>query len=93
MAKLDAALRGVNVAIACGMRIVELKTDSSTVQRWVNDALTGRTHLRTNAQDEMLIRRRVGIVKQLAAEFSLQLTVTLVRSGDNKADCLPWVPA
>ena len=93
MAELDAALRGVNMAIAWGMRVVELRTDSATVRRWVDDALTGRTRLRTKAHGEMLIRRRVDIIKQLAAEYSLQLTVTLVRSEDNKADCLSRVPA
>ena len=93
MAELDAAVRGVNLAIAWGMREVKLKTDSATVHRWVNDALSGRTRLRTKAQGEMLIRRRVDIIKQLAAEFDLQLSVTLVRSADNKADCLSRVPA
>ena len=93
MAELDAALRGVNLAIAWGMRVVELKTDSATVHRWVNDALSGRTRLRTKAHGEMLIRRRVDIIKQLAAEFELHLTVSLVRSADNKADCLSRVPA
>ena len=93
MAELNAALRGVNLAIAWGMRVVELKTDSATVHRWVSDALSGRTRLRTKAHGSMLIRRRVEIIKQLAEEFNLQLTVTLVRSSENRADCLSRVPA
>ncbi|XP_043211053.1 uncharacterized protein LOC122375611 [Amphibalanus amphitrite] len=93
MAELDAALRGINLAIAWGMRVIELKTDSATVHRWLDDALSSRARLRTKAHGEMLIRRRVDIVKQLVAEFNLHLTVTLVKSADNKADCLSRVPA
>lgn len=93
MAELDAALRGLNLAIAWEMQVVELKTDSSTVYRWLDDALSGRARLRTKAHGEMLIRRRVDIVKQLVAEFDLQLSLTLVRSAENKADCLSRVPA
>ena len=41
MVELDAAIRGVNSAVAWGMREIELRTDSATVHRWVDDALTG----------------------------------------------------
>lgn len=93
MAELDAAVRGVNLAIAWGMRNIELKTDSATVHRWVSDALSGRARLRTKAHGEMLIRRRVDVIKQLVAELGISITVSLVRSAQNRADILTRVPS
>ena len=92
MAELDAMVRGVNLALAWGMRKVHLKTDSATVHRWVEDALTGRTRLRTKAQGEMLIRRRVDLIRQLRDEMGICLSVQLVTSAQNCADKLTRVP-
>ena len=92
MAELDAAIRGINLAVAWNMRVIDLRTDSAAVHRWLSDALTGRARLRTKAHGEMLIRRRVDTVCQLAAEFNLSLTVVLVRSAENHADALTRVP-
>ena len=92
MAELDAAVRGVNLAIAWGMRTIELRTDSATVYRWIDDALSGRARLRTKAHGEMLIRRRVDVIRQLVTELELVLSVTLVRSAENHADALTRVP-
>ena len=92
VAELNAAVRGINMAIAWRMRNIELRTDSSTVHRWVDDALSGRARLRTKAHGEMLIRRRVDIIRQLVSELGLVLSVTLVRSAENRADALSRVP-
>ncbi|XP_045105180.1 uncharacterized protein LOC123500556 [Portunus trituberculatus] len=70
MAELDAAVRGVNLAIAWGMRTIDLRTDSATVYRWIDDALSGRARLRTKAHGEMLIRRRVDVIRQLVTNLS-----------------------
>ena len=92
MAELDAAVRGINLAIAWGMQAIELRTDSATVHRWIDDALSGRARLRTKAHGEMLIRRRVDIIRQLVTELELVVCVTLVRSKENRADALTRVP-
>lgn len=92
MAELDAAVRGVNLALAWGMRTIELKTDSAAVHHWIDDALSGRARLRTKAHGEMLIRRRVDIIKQLVSEMKLNMSVSLVRSAANHADALTRVP-
>ena len=93
MAELDAALRGLNLAIAWKMTVIELRTDSFTVHRWIADAISGRTRLRTKAHGEMLLRRRVDTIRQLVEELKISLTVTLVRSAENKAHCISCVPA
>ncbi|XP_043235723.1 uncharacterized protein LOC122388597 [Amphibalanus amphitrite] len=92
MAELDAAIRGVNLAVAWGARTIDLRTDSATVHRWLDDAISGRARLRTKAHGELLIRRRVGIICQLVGELQLRLSVTLVRSAENRADALTRVP-
>lgn len=93
MAELDAMVRGVNLAIVWGMKTVQLKTDSATVHRWVEDALTGRARLRTKAQGEMLIRRRIDLIRQLQEELGISLSVQLVPSAENRADVLTRVPS
>ena len=93
MAELDAAVRGINLAVAWSMKTVELRTDSATVHHWISDALSGRARLRTKAHGEMLIRRRVDIIRQLVDELELSLSVTLVRSAENVADSLTRVPS
>lgn len=92
MAELDAALSGINMAVAWGVKIIDLRTDSATVHRWIDDALSGRARLRTKAHGELLIRRRIDIIKQLVEELQLSVTVGLVRSADNPADTLTRVP-
>ncbi|XP_043225017.1 uncharacterized protein LOC122383025 [Amphibalanus amphitrite] len=92
MAELDAALSGVNLAIAWGATTIELRTDSATVAKWIDDALSGRSRLRTKAHGEMLIRRRIDVIRQLVLEYHLSMTVKLVRSADNPADELTRVP-
>ena len=92
MAELDAALTGINMAVAWGVKVIDLRTDSATVHRWIDDAVTGRARLRTKAHGELLIRRRIEIIKQLVEELQLSITVGLVRSADNPADALTRVP-
>uniref|UniRef100_A0A5S6QIU7 RNA-directed DNA polymerase n=1 Tax=Trichuris muris TaxID=70415 RepID=A0A5S6QIU7_TRIMR len=92
MAELDAVVKGLNLALSWQLKDLQLMTDSLTVYRWIDDALSGRARLKTKAAREMLIRRRVAIVLALVKEYDLNLTVTLVKSVDNKADALTRVP-
>uniref|UniRef100_A0A5S6Q541 RNase H domain-containing protein n=1 Tax=Trichuris muris TaxID=70415 RepID=A0A5S6Q541_TRIMR len=92
MAELDALIRGLNLALSWGMRRIDLMTDSVTVHRWISDALSGKARLRTKATSEMLIRRRVAIFIALIKEYDLEITISLIKSADNKADTLTRMP-
>ena len=92
MAELEAVIRGLNVALSWNMKKIHLKTDSSTVYRWLKDVLTGKARLKTKAASEMLIRRRLEVIAQLKEEYSIELNLELVPSKYNLADCLTWVP-
>ena len=92
LAELDALLRGVNMALAWKMKTLHLKTDSATVYHWVSDALTGKARLKTKSASEMLIRRRIGTLKEIVDEYELAVDIALVASCDNRADVLTRVP-
>lgn len=92
MAELEAVIRGFNVALSWNMKRIRLKTDSSTVYRWLTDALTGKARLKTKAASEMLIRRRLEVITQLKKEYNIELSLELVPSRCNLADALTRVP-
>ena len=93
MAELDAALNGVNMAINWDI-IIDLCVDSATatVYKWIDDALTGRSRLRTKTHEEMLICRRIDVIRQLTEDFNLRPTVILVKSTEKLADTPTRVP-
>uniref|UniRef100_A0A5S6QVK1 RNase H type-1 domain-containing protein n=1 Tax=Trichuris muris TaxID=70415 RepID=A0A5S6QVK1_TRIMR len=88
LAELDAVIRGLNVALSWQLRDIEVMTDSTTVCRWLDEGLSGKSRLKTKAASEMLIRRRIATVTALVEEYDLKLTVTLVESAENRADAL-----
>ena len=92
MVEMDAALKGLNVAVAWGMTSIRLMTDSVTVHRWIFDTLTGKARLKTKAAGEMLICRRLNTLKAICKEYSLEVIVHRVNSAVNRADALTRVP-
>lgn len=56
LAKLDAMLKGINLALQWQSKTLHLKTDSICVYHWVSDTLTGRARVHTKVANEMLIR-------------------------------------
>ena len=90
--ELDAAIRGINLALLWGRRKLTLITDSATVHGWLQ-AVVNKTHnVKTRALGEVLIRRRLDTLRDVIAEEQLDIDVRLVRSADNLADRLTRVP-
>lgn len=92
MAELDALIKGVNMALLWGLKTLHLRTDSRTVLSWVSDCLSGKARLKTKAASEMIIRRRLGLLKDLVQEYELQVDIDFVPSAANLADRLTRVP-
>jgi len=92
MAELDAAVKGINLAIMWNMKKLHMHTDSLTVYHWISDTLTGKARVKTKASSEMLIRRRLSTLKPLIEEYQLELKVILITPGCNLADALTRVP-
>ena len=92
LSELDAAIRGINMAIRWGWKRFTLKTDSATVKSWLNAALHDTHNVRTHALSEMLIRRRIDILRELRKQEDLVVFVEQVRSEDNLADRVTRIP-
>ena len=71
--------------------MLHLVTDSVCMQRWISDTLTGKARVNTGEAGEMLVRRRLGILRSLAKEYGLTIDVKLVKSCQNRADSLTRV--
>ena len=92
LAELDMVLKGINLALQWGVKILHVQTDSLCVYHWVSDTLSGKARVQTKAASKMLIRRQLSTIKKLAAEYELCMDVTLLTSNCNLADGLTRVP-
>ena len=70
---------------------MDLMTDSAAVYGWVKLILTGDKRVRTKGAAEMVVKRRLGILKALVEEFDLRVNISLVSTLKNKADVLTMV--
>ena len=92
MSELDAVIRGVNLCLRWGVRRFTIMTDSATVFGWLTSVFERTHRVRTHALGEMLIRRRLEMLSELATQESLEVVVKQVESSLNKADKLTRVP-
>ena len=88
LAELDVVLRGITLALQWKAKTIHLQTDSACVHRWVSDTLSGQTRVHTKTPSEMLIRHWLATLRELAAEYELDIDVMLVKSHDNLANQL-----
>ena len=91
LAELDAVLRGINLALHWKASVIRLRTDLACVHQWISDTLSGKARVWTKAASEMLIRRRLSTLQELAAEYRLTIDVALVKSQVNRVDPLTRV--
>ena len=91
VAELEAALKGVNLAIKWGLTSIQIITDSATVQGWVKLVLSEEKRVKTKGAAEILIQRKLGVLRDLIDELDLTVTIKCVASQANKADVLTRV--
>ena len=91
MAELETVLKGINLALKWNLTGVELKADSATVVGWINTVSNNDKRIKTKGASEMIIKNRLGILKDLLKGFSVTLHVTFVPTQKNKADSLTKV--
>lgn len=92
LAELDAIVKGVNLAVAWNVKRLEVMTDSRTVYGWLEMLVTDARRLKVNGLGETLVRRRLGIVRDIINECEMCLIPSFVPTSENKADCLTRVP-
>ncbi|KAG1670332.1 hypothetical protein GQR58_016949 [Nymphon striatum] len=92
VAELEAVARGINLAISWGFKTFTVATDSRTVISWMDNIVEGHRRVRTKGASEMLIKRRLGVIRDTITEFGLTVTVRFVSTTENKADRMTRVP-
>jgi len=90
--ELDAAIKGLNLALKWGKRDITIKTDSISVYRWLQSVIHKTRNVKTRALAEVLIKRRLNIISDIIREEQLAVQVVWIESSLNKADSLTRVP-
>ena len=91
VAELEAVLKGINLGVKWGMRDITILTDSATVCGWVKTTMTEEKRVKSKGAAEMLVKRRLGVLKSMIEELGLSIRVQFVKSECNKADVLTRV--
>ena len=92
VAELESVLKGVNLAIEWGVTELRIMTDSSTVKAWVELTISEDRPIKSKGAAEVLVKRRLGVLKSLVEEVGISIKVELTESKKNKADILTRVP-
>ena len=92
LAELDSVLKGLNLVAKWNFDEVEIMTDSATVYGWLTASLNDSHRVKVRGMSEMLVKRRLGLVKEFRDEFRLKMSVRWVGTTKNKADALTRVP-
>ena len=80
VAELEAAIKGVSLALKWKVKNLSLMTDSSSVYRWVSSVLEDTRMPKVNGLSEMIVKRRLEIINDLVIEYGIVLNVRLVQS-------------
>ena len=70
---------------------MEVRIDLATVLNWVKSIVEESRRIRTKGAGEMIIKQRLEILRQLIAEFGLQMKAVFLPSEKNKVDVLTQV--
>jgi transposase InsO family protein len=92
VAELEAVVKGVSLAVDWGFKSFELCVDSASVFAWLKSIVTGDKKIRTRGLGELLVRRRLFLLREVIDEWELNISPRLVKSVENKADRLTRVP-
>lgn len=92
LAELDGVVKAVNMALKWNLKNVTILSDSATVCGWIRSVLTDSKRPKVSGLSEMLVKRRLNLVKDLITEYELEMQISLVKTSENKADELTRVP-
>ena len=92
IAELEAVLKGLNLVAKWRFDEVEILTDSVTVHAWLTATLNGTHKVKVKGMSEMLVKRRLFLVKEYCEAYKMTLSVRWVDTSMNKADVLTRVP-
>jgi hypothetical protein len=90
--ELESVIKVINMCMLWKIKSIEVMSDSMTVWRWIQSILVGDKKVKVHGLSEMLIKRRLLLLQELITESGLNVSITLVKSCENKADALTRVP-
>jgi hypothetical protein len=91
-AELESAVKAVNLSIKWGLKKFTLKTDSMTTLGWLECVTEDTRRVKSHGIGELLVRRRLDILRDLIREYDLSVSVEFVPTEKNRADELTRVP-
>eukprot|EP00117_Sycon_ciliatum_P010277 scpid12682/ scgid5529/ len=91
--ELEAAIKGLSLAVAWKFSSVRLVTDSKTSAAWLRDVVNNVRRVKTSGLYDVLVQRRLQIIADLIVSAQLSVTIEWVASAANPADVLTRVPA
>ena len=91
VSELEAVGRGINLAIMWGFKAFTVATDSMTVLSWLDNTVGAHNRVRTKGAAQMLIKRRLMVIKEIINEYDLSVEFRFVPTIENKADQLTRV--
>ena len=85
--ELDAAIKTLQLASRYGRRRIHLYMDSKAAFGWVRQVVQGERRLRVKGMNETLVLRRLGVIRDMLAEFET-FELSWLPSEENPADAL-----
>ena len=92
IAELIAVLKGVKMAVRWKMSNLEILTDNAAVFYWLESVRVGEKKVRVSGDGELLVKRRLEIIRMMLEDANVEWKVTLVESQANNADHVSRVP-
>ena len=92
VAELEAAVKGIKLALIWKAKRAIVKTDSKTVFSWLRQVVNNVRSVKTSGLSDLLIQHRLQAIADLIDTFHLDIVVEWVPSAKNCADQLTRVP-
>ena len=92
VAELELAINAIGLVAAWQVHKVSLMTDSKTLAGWLQWIAGNTRHVMVGCLHEVLVKRRLHVVKDLVQTTGMEVAVVWVPSADNRPNQLTIVP-
>ena len=90
VAELEAVIKGLGLCVSWHMKRITVKCDNQAVVYWIRAMLTNE-HIRPKGMSEIIVKRRLNIIRDIINDHGLSVELNYVQSQVNKADILTRV--
>jgi len=93
VAELEAAMKGIELAVRWNVSRLKLITDSKTVAGWLQSVFDNTRRVKVGGLQEVLVRLRLQTIADTVDATGMDVSVEWVKSESNLADRLTRVPS